>query len=152
MGSATVVRYLTTPHASDMACSQNSGWLLRRLCWKNDHPPVSIKRERDLVNQGHARKWSEREPRTKSPLARLVRTIQTGDEPETGVVDVAGRVGEVRVVRRIQGFRAKLKLHLFRDPERAEDAQIRLEEARTAKVISDSVAKDRAGLRRPGAT
>jgi len=95
---------------------------------------------------------SEREPRTKAPLARLVRTIQTGDVPEIGVVDVAGRVGEVRMVRSIQGFRAELKLHLFRDPERAEDAEIRLEEARTAKVISDSVAKDGAGLLRPGAT
>ena len=62
---------------------------------------------------GPAVEGSEGKPGAETPLARLVRTIRAGNEPEGGVVDVALRVGEVRMVRRVERLRAKLKLQVF---------------------------------------
>src|SRR6185295_5417998 len=71
----------------------------------------------------------EAESRSETPLTRLVRSIKPSDKSEVTAVGVTGGVREVRVVRRVQRLGSELELHLFRDRERPEDTQVRLEES-----------------------
>src|SRR5262245_3559033 len=89
----------------------------------------------------YIRRPSERNARAEAPLARLVRPYRRCDEAEVCAGDVRCRIGEVRVVGRVQRLRANLELHTFRDGERAEDARVRLEEAGSAKSVSAPVSE-----------
>src|SRR6266852_2473608 len=96
------------------------------------------------------RRQSEGDARAETPLAGLVRPRGSRDKAEVAVVDVAGRMGEVRVVSRVQCLCAEMKLNFLRERERAEDAHVGLEEPRTTKIISAHASEARACLLCPG--
>src|ERR1044072_3852157 len=54
------------------------------------------------------------------------------------------------MVRSVERLRAELQVSALRDPERAEDTQVCLEETRTTQSIPSHRSKARASLRRPG--
>src|SRR5215471_15798804 len=84
---------------------------------------------------------SERNPRAKTPLARLVRPNGTRDEAESGAVYVARRVSEVSVISRIQSLCAELESQALGDQERAIDAPVSLEEAGSAQIVSARISE-----------
>src|SRR6185295_1850878 len=54
------------------------------------------------------------------------------------------------MIRRVERFSAELQVSALRDPERAEDTQVSLEETGTTESISSDRSKARAGRQRPG--
>ena len=92
----------------------------------------------------------EAKSRPETPLARLIWSIKPRDKSEVTVVGVTSGVREVRVVRRVQRLGSELELHLFRDRERSEDTQIRLEESRTTQIVSTPGSEAGASFVRPG--
>src|SRR5689334_18464585 len=94
---------------------------------------------------------SERKPHSKAPLPRLVRPVRRSDKTEGGIIYIRLRVRKVGVVRRIERFGPQLKLHGFREVERAEQAQVSFKETGTTKRIAPHRSKTRARFRRPRA-
>src|SRR5262245_5659278 len=126
------------------------GFPLRPFCNSSHHSPptrFSVESKATLGSPfRRKRRRSERDTGAETPLARLIRPRGSRDETEVCAGNVGRRIGEVRVVGRVQRLCAELELHSLRDCERAEDARVRLEEARPPKGVSAHVPETRAIL------
>src|SRR6476661_6446609 len=92
----------------------------------------------------------EAKSQSEAPLPRLVRPVRRRDDPEVRSGNVRRWISEVCMIRRVERLGAELQVSALRDPERAEDTQVSLEEARTTQSIPPDRSKARASLRHPG--